>query len=81
MGFPEIGPARFSNIEAVIGPGGLRIERDRSFRPTMTLQGYAEKSRREGRETVLSRPVDAAPHARALAQRGEIADGLLPVAH
>jgi hypothetical protein len=49
MGFPEIGCVRLSEIEAVTGPGGMRIERDRSFKPMKTLQGYAEEARREGR--------------------------------
>jgi hypothetical protein len=49
MGFPEIGRVRLSELEAISGPGGLRIERDRSFKPTQTLQGYAEEARRKGR--------------------------------
>jgi hypothetical protein len=31
------------------GPGGLRIERDRHFRPAKTLQAYAEETSREQR--------------------------------
>jgi Protein of unknown function (DUF2958) len=47
MGFPELGSVRLSELDAVVGPGGLRIERDRYFRPTKTLQGYAEAADRE----------------------------------
>jgi hypothetical protein len=47
MGFPELGSVRLSELAAIVGPGGLRIERDLYFRPTMTLQGYAEAARRE----------------------------------
>jgi hypothetical protein len=49
MGFPETGCVRLSEIKAVTGPGGLRIQRDRSFTATKTLQGYAEEACRVGR--------------------------------
>ena len=51
MGFPELGSVRLSELAAIVGPGGLRIERDLYFRPTMTLQGYAEAAQREQRIT------------------------------
>ena len=49
MGFPEFGNVRLSEMLAGHGPGGLRIERDRSFKPTKSLQGYAEAARRDQR--------------------------------
>jgi hypothetical protein len=47
MGFPELGSVRLSELAAIVGPGGLRIERDRYFRPSMTLQGYADAAHRD----------------------------------
>jgi hypothetical protein len=47
MGFPEMGSVRLSELAAAIGPGGLSIERDLHFRPSMTLRGYAESAHRE----------------------------------
>jgi hypothetical protein len=41
MGFPELGRVRLSELAALRGPGGLRIERDRWFRPDKTLSAYA----------------------------------------
>ena len=49
VGFPEIGHVRLSEIAALQGPGGLRIERDRHFRPAKTLQVYADEARLRGR--------------------------------
>jgi glycine/D-amino acid oxidase-like deaminating enzyme len=49
LGFPELGTVRLSEIAAVSGPGGLRIERDRHFRPSKTLAAYADEARRQGR--------------------------------
>ena len=51
MGFPELGSVRLSELVAITGPSGLRIERDLTFRPTMTLQGYAEAAQRDQRIT------------------------------
>jgi hypothetical protein len=48
MGFPEIGSVRLSEIAAVRGPGGLRIERDEHFRAVKTLSAYAEEARLHG---------------------------------
>ena len=47
MGFPEIGSVSLSELAAVRGPGDLRIERDLTFRPTKTLQGYADAAQRQ----------------------------------
>ena len=49
LGFPEIGSVRLSEIEALRGPCGLRIERDRHFRPVKTLKNYAEEADRHQR--------------------------------
>ena len=49
MGFPELGRVRLSELNAVRGPGGLRIERDRWFRPNETLSAYADEARRHER--------------------------------
>jgi len=49
MGYPEIGRVRLSEIAAVKGPGGLRIERDLHFRAGKTLQAYADEAQRYGR--------------------------------
>ena len=49
IGFPELGGVRLSEIAAISGPGGLRIERDLYFTPNKTLQGYAEAALREER--------------------------------
>jgi hypothetical protein len=49
MGSPEIGSVSLSEIAAVRGPGGLRIERDLHFKADKTLRAYAEEARRSGR--------------------------------
>jgi hypothetical protein len=46
MGFPELGSVSLSELAAVAGPGGLRIERDLHFKATKTLQAYAEEASR-----------------------------------
>lgn len=51
LGSPELGSVRLSEIAAVTGPGGLRIERDRHFRATESLAGYAARARQHGRIT------------------------------
>ncbi len=45
MGFPELGYASLEEIEAIRGPGGLRIERDMHFRPSKTLSQYSDAAR------------------------------------
>jgi hypothetical protein len=49
LGMPEIGPVRLSELAALSGPGGLRIERDRWFRATKTLSAYAAEAQARGR--------------------------------
>jgi len=49
MGSPEIGSVSLTEIMAVRGPGGLKIERDIHFEADKTLRAYAEEARRLGR--------------------------------
>ena len=49
MGCPELGSVRLSELEAVRGPGGLRIERDLHFRAGKSLTAYADEARQRGR--------------------------------
>jgi Protein of unknown function (DUF2958) len=49
MGFPELGSVSISEITVVVGPSGLRIENDLHFKPTKTLQAYADEAARERR--------------------------------
>jgi hypothetical protein len=49
MGCPELGSVSLSEIEAVRGPMGLRVERDLHFKAGKTLSAYADEARREGR--------------------------------
>ena len=49
VGFPEVGDVRISEIEAVRGPWGLPVERDRHFLPKKPLSAYAREAR-EARE-------------------------------
>jgi hypothetical protein len=45
MGFPELGNVSLGEMEAVTGPGGLRIERDLHFKADKTLVAYADEAR------------------------------------
>jgi hypothetical protein len=47
MGCPELGSVRLSELAGIRGPGGPGIERDLTFAPDKTLQGYAELARRQ----------------------------------
>ena len=48
-GFPELGIVRISELEAIRGPAPwLRIESDPEFKPSKTLQAYADEARRAG---------------------------------
>lgn len=49
MGFPEIGRVSLAELEAITGPGGLGIERDRHFTARQTLNEYAHEARRHSR--------------------------------
>jgi hypothetical protein len=44
MGFPELGNVSLSEMAAVSGPGGLRIERDLHFTAAKTLSAYAREA-------------------------------------
>lgn len=47
-GTPELGSVRLSDLDSLIGPGGLRVECDHYFVPDKTLQAYADDARRRG---------------------------------
>jgi hypothetical protein len=49
FGCPEVGSVRLSELAAVRGPGGLRIERDRHFKPCKSLTAYAAEASDKGR--------------------------------
>lgn len=49
MNCPELGSVSIAELEAIRGPGGLRIERDLYFRPHQTLMGYAREAWSLGR--------------------------------
>lgn len=49
MGCPELGSVSLSEIGAVRGPMGLRVERDLYFKAEKPLSAYAEAAHREGR--------------------------------
>ena len=48
QGFPEIGYVSLNELKSVKLPFGLKIERDSSFEPKMSLSEYAAKARAEG---------------------------------
>lgn len=52
MGFPELGSVRLSEMRALRGPGGLRIERDLHFTADRTLTQYADEAHRAQHITV-----------------------------
>jgi hypothetical protein len=45
LGFPELGNVSLSELEALQGPLGLRVERDLHFKAAKTLGQYAEEAR------------------------------------
>jgi len=51
MQCPELGDVSLSELMAVRGPLGLRLERDRHFTPKMTISEYAYKARAAGHIT------------------------------
>lgn len=48
FGCPELGSVRISELEAVHGPLGIGIERDRHFKAFKTLSDYADEAREAG---------------------------------
>jgi hypothetical protein len=51
IGYPELGYISLDEIWEVVGPGGLRVERDLSFRASKPLSAYATEAREAGRIT------------------------------
>jgi hypothetical protein len=49
MGEPELGYVLLSELESIVGPAGLKIERDLHWTPTKPLSEYAKAARRERR--------------------------------
>ena len=49
LGCPELGYVSVVELEALRGPTGLAVERDRYFEAMMPLSGYAAAARRSGR--------------------------------
>lgn len=49
MGCPELGSVSLSEIDAVRGPMGLRVERDLYFKGEKPLSAYADEASRKGR--------------------------------
>ena len=52
MGSPELGYISIDEIWEVVGPGGLKAERDIHFKATKPLSQYAKEARAAGRITV-----------------------------
>lgn len=48
LGYPELGYISVDEIWEVVGPGGLRVERDIHWRATMTLSRYATEASQLG---------------------------------
>ena len=48
FGTPELGNVCLEELYSVEGPGGLRVELDRFFKPSQTLSGYANHARMLG---------------------------------
>ena len=44
FGTPELGDVALCELYSVEGPGGLRVEQDIHFRPSMTLSEYAKQA-------------------------------------
>jgi hypothetical protein len=49
LGCPEIGSVSLTELASVPGRLGLPVERDRHFKPSMTLSNYAHEARHHGR--------------------------------
>lgn len=52
LGFPELGTVRLSEIAAIRGPVGLRVQRDNFFRAEWPISEYADLSDEVGLVTV-----------------------------
>lgn len=49
VGEPELGYVRLSELMALRGPAGLKVERDRWFQPHLSIAEYATLARAERR--------------------------------
>jgi hypothetical protein len=49
LGFPELGYVSLSELEELLGPLGLPVERDLHFHAKKTLSAYAKEAHAEGR--------------------------------
>ncbi len=65
LGFPELGPVRFSELAAVKGRLGIGLERDLWFAPTFPISVYAAAAHRAQRivedEDALTRAASHLP--------------------
>ncbi len=48
LGYPEMGYISMDEIWEVVGPGGLRVERDIHWKATKPLSEYATEARQHG---------------------------------
>jgi hypothetical protein len=48
VGMPELGYVRLSDLQRIVGPLNLRVERDLYFTPRRRLSEYAERARTDG---------------------------------
>lgn len=48
LSMPELGYVRFSDLDTLRGPLGLRVERDKHFRPDQPLSIYTARARVHG---------------------------------
>lgn len=48
FGCPELGTVLISDLEALQGPSGQRIEQDTRFKPSKPISAYAAAARRAG---------------------------------
>lgn len=48
MQCPELGEVSLEELYSVVGPGGLRVEQDLHWKPSMTLRGYASAASTAG---------------------------------
>lgn len=47
-GFPELGYVNLREVEGLVGPGGLRVERDRYFEGQFPISVYCADAQRDG---------------------------------
>lgn len=49
MGCPELGYVSIDELQSIVGPAGLKIERDRGFNAIRSLSWYADRAFERGR--------------------------------